>query len=307
METEFKACSAVQLENDNLKVVILPSIGGKIASIYNKGKAFELLFQNKAEEYKKPRIYDDFGLYDASGFDDAFPTIDECRVNYGGKEVIYPNHGEIWSSDFKYSTDGEKVTLSGTSSILPYGYEKTIYLKDSCLVIEYRIANYGEYEMPCIWAMHCLINCEEDMQLVLPQDTIEVINVLKSDYLGEAGQVHSYPVTRDIKGSDYHLDRILSRSSGKMEKYYVRGKIAHGCCGVVYPSQDVSFNIYFDKNKLPYLGFWITEGGFRGDYNCALEPTNGYYDNIDTAKRQNSLFLLKAGEKLAFDIRLELK
>lgn len=305
--TQFKGCNAIQMDNDELKIVILPSIGGKIASIYKKDKDFELLFQNKAEEYKKPRIYEDFAIYDASGFDDAFPIIDECTVRCGEMNVMFPDHGEIWSSDFEYTIAEERVVLRYISKILPYSYEKTIYLKSNFVVIEYSITNNGEYALPCIWAMHCLMNCEEDMEIIFPHGTSEITNVLKSNYLGEVGQSHTYPVTKDIKGNDYYLNRIFKKSSMKMEKYYVKGKVKHGYCGVVYPSRDISVNIHFDKNKLPFLGFWITEGGFRGDYNCALEPTNGYYDNIETAERENSLFILKEDEQLNFDIKLELK
>ena len=50
----FKGIECIILENKTLKIVVLPSIGGKIASIYNKEKDFELLFQNKNNEYKHP-------------------------------------------------------------------------------------------------------------------------------------------------------------------------------------------------------------------------------------------------------------
>jgi hypothetical protein len=72
-------------------------------------------------------------------------------------------------------------------------------------------------------------------------------------------------------------------------------------------SKKILYSIDFPKEKLPYLGFWVTEGGFRGDYNCALEPTNGYYDDIDIAKNNNKLKILEPKEELNFYIRLQLK
>jgi len=65
--------------------------------------------------------------------------------------------------------------------------------------------------------------------------------------------------------------------------------------------------VNFDKDKMPYLGFWITEGGFRGDYNCALEPTNAFYDDIATAKTNKELFYLTPDKPLDFTISLSLK
>ncbi len=303
----FKDTKAVILENDSLKVIVLPELGGKIASVYNKTKDFELLFQNKEEVYKKAGIYSDFGEYDASGFDDAFPSIDEGIVTVGKNMVRYPDHGEIWSMGFKYEIAGEKLTLKGESAILSYSYTKTLSLQGHKLIIDYNIANGGESDIPCLWAMHCLIRCEEDMQLIFPEGTNRVRNVLKSGYLGEADKIHTYPATTSADGKEYRLDRIFPESAAKYEKYYVEGEIAHGVCGAYYPGKDVTYRVYFDSSKLPYLGFWLTEGGFRGDYNCAMEPANGFYDSIETARNNNSLYMLKAGTSLSFDLKLELK
>ncbi|MBE6068408.1 MAG: DUF5107 domain-containing protein [Clostridium lundense] len=304
---KFKERSAIKIENDFLRVIVIPELGGKIASIFIKDKDFELLFQNKEQFYKTPQLYSSFEEFDASGFDDAFPTIDESNVFINGKNVVYPDHGEIRTAKFDYKLENEKVALKYKSAILNYDYKKTIYLQGDRVVVEYNIENLGETEFPCIWAMHCLINCEKDMQLLFPKGTYKVINVHESKYLGEVSKVHSYPVTKDKNGNNIHLDRVLDMTSNNEEKYYAHGAVNEGKCGAYYPSEDVTYNVYFDKKKLPYVGFWVTEGGFRGDYNCALEPTNGYYDSIDIASKEEKILVLKPKEKLEFRIEIELK
>ncbi|MDF2882728.1 MAG: hypothetical protein K0R54_3285 [Clostridiaceae bacterium] len=303
----FKQQHAVKIENEFLRVVVIPEIGGKIASIFRKDKGFELLFQNREEVYKTPEIYAPFEQFDAAGFDDAFPTIDKSTVIVHGKKVEYPDHGEIWSAKFDYKINSEKITLEYRSRILDYNYKKIIYLQDDRVIVEYFIENSGKTEFPCIWAMHCLINCEKDMQLLFPEGTDKVINVHQSRYLGEITKVHSYPVTKDVNGNSMHLDRILESSADNEEKYYLLGESKHGKCGAYYPSKDVTYNVYFEKDKLPYVGFWVTEGGFRGDYNCALEPTNGFYDSIDIASKENKILILKPEQILNFKIEIELK
>ena len=59
-ESTFKGCKSIELENDYVKVIVLPTIGGKIASFFLKDKNFELMFQNKEEIYRKAKLYDDF-------------------------------------------------------------------------------------------------------------------------------------------------------------------------------------------------------------------------------------------------------
>ena len=295
------------MENNVLKVVLLPSMGGKVTSIYRKDKKFELLYQNRENSYKKPKLYDDFSKYDASGFDDAFPTIDECSVCIDGKNILYPDHGEIWMPDFNYELGSEKVKLTYDSEIIKYRYKKTFSLLEDNLIIHYEIVNTGSDEFPCIWAMHNLIVCEEDMELVFPRNIKEIINVRDSKFLGKVGETYSYPTTVDNLGGVFNFNRVRPASANNMEKYYVKGPVLEGCCGAYYPSKDINYRVYYDESKLPYLGVWVTEGGFRGDYNCAIEPTNGYYDNINIAEKEKGLCILKSNEKIEFDLRMELK
>ena len=51
----------------------------KLASVFHKKKNFELAAQNQEAFYHLPHVGDDFSRYDASGLDDAFPSIDPCE------------------------------------------------------------------------------------------------------------------------------------------------------------------------------------------------------------------------------------
>lgn len=306
-ESVFKGVKSFELENAVIKAIVLPDVGGKVASLYRKDKAFELLFQNKEEIYTKSTLYAPFELFDASGFDDAFPTIDSCKVMVGGREVLYPDHGEIWSATFDYEVQGEKLVLKYHSKILDYSYEKSFELEEDRLKVSYNIKNTGEHHIPCLWAFHCLINCEEDMEIIFPEGTEQVLNVHGSKHLGEIGTVHNYPIAKTPLGEAFNLNKVLPLSSNNTEKYYALGKVEKGQCGAYYPSKDVHYNVYFNKEVLPYVGFWVTEGGFRGDYNCALEPCNGYYDSIDIAEKNNALYVLCPKEELNFNIEIEMR
>jgi len=303
----FKGCLGIRLENKFLQAVILPYLGGKVASLYRKDKTFELLFQNKSDTYRKPKLHDSFADYDAAGFDDAFPSIDADQVIYKKWSLSYPDHGEIWSAKFKYSIVDEAVVLTYQSRLFRYMYCKKLWLQGNRLCCEYDIKNTGSETFPCIWAMHCLIRCEENMELIFPQGTNHVINVQTSDFLGNIGNVYPYPVAEDLTGQKFLFNKVKPVSSRITNKYYVLGKIKEGTCGVYYPDHNIRYILFFDTEKLPYLGFWVTAGGFRGDYNCALEPTNGFYDNIETAKKNNKLYFLPPGNTLHFSLQMELK
>ncbi|PKM58337.1 MAG: hypothetical protein CVU98_01370 [Firmicutes bacterium HGW-Firmicutes-3] len=70
---DYKNIKGFLLENSNISVVVLPELGGKIASFKYKEKDFELLFQNPNDKYLVDQVGSDFSEYDVSGFDDCFP------------------------------------------------------------------------------------------------------------------------------------------------------------------------------------------------------------------------------------------
>lgn len=303
----FKNMKDIILENDLARCVILPELGGKIASFYLKEQDFELFFQNKEEMYKLPKIDDDFAEFDASGFDDAFPNINAEYVDLYGKSVLYPDHGEIWSACFDFKGNKDSIDLYYESERLPYSYHKNVRLEDNRLILSYKITNTDDdISFPYIWTMHGLTNCEENMEIIFPEGTKEVLNAQDSKYLGKIGTVHSFPATRALDNTVFYLNEILPHRSNNTNKYYINGPVSSGECGIYYPSKQVQFKLTYDKKALPYLGFWVTEGGFRGDYNCALEPSNGYYDSISIAKSNGCLKVLAPREEIEFSVVLEL-
>ena len=296
------------LENDKLAVHILPELGGKITSLYLKEKEFELAAPNRTGQYrlpggvvqtgKKTDFGPDFSQYDASGLDDAFPNIDPGLVEWQGRKLYYPDHGEIWSHMMELQEIPEGIRLSYASAAFGYAYEKRMELKDSSLSLHYRIENRGGGEFPFLWTFHGLMRYEEDMRLLLPTDFEYYRNVLSHPVLGEEGRV--YPARNDI----YDFSRVPAPESKSMVKYYGEGKSREGACGLWYPSRGVRCMLRYDAQALPYLGVWITAGGYRGDCNCALEPSTGFYDGISRARENGSLKVIKPGEIFSFTLEI---
>lgn len=74
----YKDIPSTVLENESLKVQILPEIGAKISSIYSKKHDYEFLVQAPGKKYRKQNYEGTYVLGECSGFDDMFPTIDRC-------------------------------------------------------------------------------------------------------------------------------------------------------------------------------------------------------------------------------------
>lgn len=290
------------IQNKWLSVTCLPERGGKLISIFDKKRDFELLFQNPHEIYEKVDWNTPFEKSDASGFDDAYPSIDPETIRYRNRTYYYPDHGEIWYSPMLASINGESIRLTLLGRLFDYSYEKTVSLEDNSLRLDYRITNTGAQPFPAFWTMHCLVNMEDDMEIFLPKGIRKVVNTLNGmkTPLGKMGNVFEYPVDGQL-----NLNRVInSYDSGSCSKFYCLGEINEGKCGYIYPKHSLQVTIGYDSAKLPYLGFWKTVGGFRGDYNCALEPSSGFYDSISIAKKNNCCPVLPPGSPVEFSITI---
>ena len=317
--------SQVILENEILRVVSLPLMGGKIASLFHKESCFEAAAQagqnvrgNPPEGAAVPlEERHGFARY-AYGLDDAFPNIDEEDFVWNGKKRHYPDHGEIWNADFRILEQGKDfLKLCWESPDFSYRYEKKLNLVENSIRICYNITNIGEDLLPAFWTWHGLMRYEEDMEILLPEGTRQCWNVLADDVLGKPDTV--YP----CRSAVYDFTKVPAKNSGRAVKYYAEPEGFMGgakgganidgvndatpaCCGFFYPSSKMSCLLRYDTGKLPYLGVWITAGGFLGDYNCALEPTNGFYDSVSRAAKNQRLPVLAPGEAMEFELEISL-
>ena len=297
----FYGEEAYSLESDEISCVCIPQRGGKIASIKHRKTGFELLFQNPKGFFSDADNNSRFEDFEACGFDDAFPSIDAEDVIISGDLIPYPDHGEIWSAKFDCTELLDGISLAFDSKLLNYSLKKTFIAEGNKLKCLYSIKNNGDKSFPYFYAMHCLVNIEKGMRLIFPNGTTSVMNVMDSPRLGSAGTKYSFPKD-GINGSEYDFTSLVEYNEPMMDKHYVNGAINEGRCGYEYVQSGIRALIEYDCKKLPFLGFWVTQGGFRGDYNCALEPTSGFYDSITCAQKNEKCPVLNSGETMEFEI-----
>ena len=290
------------ITNDFIRAVVLPERGGKISSIRYLKKDFELLFQNPAGNWGKADLGSSFEDFEAAGADDTFPSIDPENVKVGNKEVHYPDHGELWTASMTAESNSDVLSLSCRSRILDYSYNKKIWIDGKSIILSYKIENTGIDPFPAIWTLHALTAVDSDTEIFLPEDVNEVQNAMGKDGIldWEKDERLPYPV---VDGYDFRK-AINETDKGKCSKFYLPGKVSEGRCGYIYPSRGLRVVINYDKGKLPYLGFWKTIGGFRGDVNIALEPSTGFYDNTANAKKLGCCPIMNPGDSYSFEIAI---
>ncbi len=144
MEYSLNGLKHLLISNDKVEAVFLPQLGSKMISLINKksGTQFLLENQDKNKVYRKAFHGADYSLYDASGFDECFPTIEaaELIVENGRnrtKKIRYPDHGELWSKEWNYELTEASIFFSTDGINAGYNIRKIITLEENRVIISY--------------------------------------------------------------------------------------------------------------------------------------------------------------------------
>ncbi|WP_428898194.1 Galactose mutarotase [Parelusimicrobium proximum] len=307
----YKNIPSVKIENENIRLVFLPGYGCKMASFINKKTNREILFQSSKDSLDIPPYAAPFNKYDSSGYDEVFPSIDRCPYPSGKYEgVIIPDHGEIWAMEWtvEHHTNTE-LTASVKSNHFPYIFRRHISLKDSEVHITYTVENTDkEEEFKFLWALHALLACDENTVLLTPENLNEIMTVEHStENLGPWGTTHPYPLTKSVLGKEIDMSKTEPVTANNCEKFYFTSKNTEGWCGVEHTLTGEQIIYEYDYDKIPYLGVWKTQGGYRGDYNIAVEPCTGVYDDLYVANKIRKYTSVRAGESYSWNFRICLR
>lgn len=286
------------LENDLIKATFIPRLGMKLSSLIYKPKNKEVFFQPAKGGYGEPKLADPFENYDTSGCDDMLPTIDAC--------YSLTDHGEIWCNDVTdYMEENNKIEFNVNLRTMPLKLNKELYLDDNMLVMNYKIENLTHERLSYIWALHPL-NVFDDNTKMLIECNDNILNVKDSEILGGVEENVTFPI---LNKNDIEIDlsKLSSYNDGKFYKFYFKDKVNLNKAGLRYGNEGVDFMIHYDKDFSPYLGVWINKGGFKDEYNVAIEPSTAFYDSIDIAERWNRESFIEPKEIKEFTLKMELK
>ena len=292
---KYKDIDAIKMESPVLSILIIPESGGKIQSIFHKSWQRELLYQSGHEKFIKARYADPFGMGDVSGFDEIFPSIEECVYPaYPWKGTLVPDHGEVWALPWDYSIEDEVITMSVNGVRFPYRLEKRVeFISDSCFRLSYQAENLSDFNMPFIWSPHPYFLCDKGSRVVLPPSVKKVISTCGlENKLGDYGSVHEWPLTTLSDGSRYDISDVMDPPyAAKCEKFYAVNHPEEGWCALLNAQSGETIGLSYPPEKLPYLGVW--EGIINGRYVTAIEPVTGSLDRLDLSFYANMAGVIK--------------
>jgi hypothetical protein len=268
----YKGYFSVTIESEIVRVEMLPELGGKLVSIIYKPTGKEWLLDSGERTLKQPEYGSTFTDWDMSGWDECFPTIITCLS--GTEQAInLPDHGELWSLPWEYTLEESAVVCSVRSPQLPYKFIRRISFQSAKKVhMEYRVENEGGFGIPFLWVPHPQFAVDEPTRILLPPTATEMLCVYGGNTL-QAGVKYDWD----------SVSLLTSKVTGNGLKFYYSGKINDGWSGMFGLESDSFLIVSVPVDKVPYIGIWMDTGMFNDRVTCALEPSIGYYDSLETA------------------------
>lgn len=279
----------VELENDFLKLTLLPSIGGKITQLVNRQTGTQFLYEGSPDHFPIPEYGDTFNEQFAYGFDECFPTVSPCTYEEG-TDIDLPDHGELWSQAWEYEADKRSIKLWTEGNRFEYLFTRHITLEDNTVVIDYSMTNKGEFPFRYIWSSHPLLNVTAGDKLVIGDEVKEVmVNWTSDPKLGDLGEWISWPEC-SIDGQLVDLSQVQNPSLSFAGKFFTQ-KLKKGKVGLFHTKSDEALMLSFDTSHIPYLGIWLCYGGWPDgqqskEHTVALEPCSGRPDSLLEACRR---------------------
>src|SRR5690606_35547401 len=80
----------ITIESDQLRVEVIPALGGKISSVFNKQHSKEFLWNNVGLELRENQPGDDYDSSFLGGIDELLPNDLPEQID----GIAYPDHGE---------------------------------------------------------------------------------------------------------------------------------------------------------------------------------------------------------------------
>jgi hypothetical protein len=302
---EINGFARLTLSNDELEVQVLPQLGGKICTLRRPGGA-NVLLEPPEFPYRRARPGVRFEDYDTSGFDECFPNVAE-GPDPDDPAVTLPDHGDLWARSWEVRSAESGLVMKVWSTATGCELSRVMRLEGRKLRIDYELKRHlGDGQgkpRHFLWSAHPLLAVSEGSRIYLPGEVRDVLlEWSRGDRLGRKGARVPWSSELSVVGP---------RSRGVAEKVFTDA-LSEGWAAFFNRAQNQSIVFRFDVHQTPYLGLWISQGGWpvsrnSQHYTVALEPCSGRPDSLAEAVERGECRSLPPGGVALWTLELELQ
>jgi hypothetical protein len=310
--------TVVRMENESLRVGILPGKGADIIELFYKPEGVSFLM--RTPQGLKPPTENppgDFLENYEGGWQELFPNPGDAVV-YKGKQL--PFHGEAALLPWDYSIERDQDLFSTVRFDLkcrktPFFLQRWMHLSgdDPVLEMKGKITNLSSERQEFSWGHHIVLGenfLEDGCRVELTEATIvtpEELYEPETALLAPA-QSERWPHAQGRRtGETIDLSRIPGPDAQQHDDVYLVDLVV-GRVAVVNPRLRLRFVLQWDSQVFGCLVNWRPLGGanlppLTGIYGLGIEPWTSRYSLADAIEKGVAI-PLAAGESMSTSLQV---
>lgn len=284
---EYNGMVLLTGENEQIRFEIVPAMGGKLTSVYNKILDKEFLWHNQGLDLSVNAAGTDYDSHFWGGIDELLPNDIEETID-GQK---YPDHGELWTSSLQYELKENQMIVYGELAQCGLYYSKTLSLEAGSAEIhlDYRIINKSGQTRHFLWKMHAALQISAGDRLLTRALNAKVVYPEASRFA--TMERFDWPVVEGVDAG------IVPEKANNMDFFYLYG-VTEGEMGMISGNGKHLFAYRYDQQVFPFQWYFASYGKFNDHYTSILEPASAMPVSVNEAMEKRQCTVLTPGEEL---------
>lgn len=289
----------VELQAAGARVVIVPSLGGRITALELGGRQW--LAAGPPPNGDLPES----ARGGATGWEEAFPTVAAARLasKNSGLAIELPNLGEIRTLQpgvDVVTLDGAlEATCTWNGERMPYRFVRVVRVEPNVVMMRYVATNRGNAPLPFLWAANAAFPLEPGTRVSLPESArARVLSQHHVDLLG-VGAEHRWPRFRTAKKL---IDMTAPDTIGPRFACHLAFEMPSGVAAIVEGARRLE--VRFDPAVVTHVGLAVRKRmGGTLDRGVTLQPAIGMPDALaQTGGVASSAAWLEPGETKEWEL-----
>ncbi len=303
-ESRAGLLEALVLENEALRVTVLPALGGHVAELVDRVAGRDLLWHNPRTAPRPAPYGAHFDDWWSGGWDEIFPSGDRGTLH----DELLPYMGELWcipwAATATSTSEEASITAAGFSTIAAARFERRLWLRadEPILRAHYRIDNLDVRPLPFTWGIHPAFAVTPAHRIDHPGREM-LVGVSSDLSMGLAGNRYRWPELPDasLPSGARDIRRIRGREDAVFGGHWAVD-LPEGWLALTDTSTGRGVAIVFDPDVFPHAWLWQVYGGWRGHHHVALEPWTSHPMQLEEAEAAGRARILQPGESLETDV-----
>jgi len=205
-----------------------------------------------------------------------------------------PDHGELWQLGWDVvDSSPSAVHQRVASERFSYAFDRRLRVTDATLRCEYECVVDADVPVPMLWALHPQFDVHVGSRLTFSREFESVLDTSDATSVREVSWLGNLEVERDVlEGGDrmiyLHPDEEINEAT-------------------ITDLSGSFLTLSWDNQFAPYFGIWMDRGRYTDGSVVALEPTNGFYDDLARAHGDKSIRYFEPGVPTSWWVEINVR